>query len=292
MKLYKKSGVEAPMMVPVPLLAPGEAAEVGVEALLGSTEGAVNLTYQLEVYGATEGAIIGLDYSGKAKKAPPPAPELAGQLVYAEAAADLTSAQDQTLLEKFNVTQFVAVQVHNGRFDAILRNTGTKSWPTGCALQLIGGAAACGTERVEFDYAIEAGEMIHVALRFAGDASSRWVFCTPSGKTFGCVIEVLNETAVEESTEDKEHNVDAAEPKADGAESLKEDTSDAEFYAQLDEDDWEEVENVDLNLTMCAALDYLRQKGYEDDNLNAHLLISTDLDVDKVERTLEVLRTE
>ena len=29
-----------------------------------------------------------------------------------------------------------------------------------------------------------------VGLQFAGDASSRWVLCTPNGKTFGCIIEV------------------------------------------------------------------------------------------------------
>merc|ERR1719379_826249 len=163
-----------------------------------------------------DGAIIGLNYSGHAKKACAPVPEISAQLVYAEAAADLTSAQDQTLLKMYDVTQVVAVQVKNGRFDAILRNTGGKSWPTGCALQLIGGEAACGTERVEFDYAIEAGEMIHVGLQFAGDANSRWVFCTPNGKTFGCIIEVVNETvtsADDDSTEDKENNAVASEPK-------------------------------------------------------------------------------
>lgn len=290
MKLYKKSGLEAPMLVPVPLLAPGEATEVGVEALLGSTEGAVSLTYHLEVHGATDGAIIGLNYSSKAKK---PVPEIGAQLVYAEAAADLTSAQDQTLLEMYDVTQVVAVQVKNGFFDAILRNTGSKSWPTGCALQLIGGAAACGTERVEFDYAIEAGEMFHVGLQFAGDASSRWVLCTPDGKTFGCYVEVLNETADDLATEDKEDNEVAPKPKnnkAADAESLKPDSLNVELDVEMD--DWEEVENADLNLAMCVALAHLQEKGYEDDNLNAYLLQTYGLDVDKVERVLGVMRME
>jgi hypothetical protein len=151
-------------------------------------------------------------------------------------------------------------------------------------LQLTGGAAACGTERVEFDYAIEAGEMIHVGLQFAGDANSRWVLCTPNGKTFGCIIEVLNETPGDDATEDKEDNVVA--PKAAAAESLELESPDAEM------DEWEEVENVDLNLAMCVAMAHLRQKGYEDDTLNAYLLQTYGLDVDRVERVLGVMRTE
>jgi len=289
MKLYKKSGLEAPMSVPVPLLAPGEAAEVGVEALLGSTEGTVNLTYHLEVWGPTDGAIIGLDYSGHAQKARAPVPAVAAQLVYAETAADLTSAQDLTLLETYDVTQAVAVQVKNGCFDAIFRNTGSKPWPKGCALQLIGGAAACGTRQVEFDYAVEVGEMIHVALRFDGDASSRWVFCKPDGKTFGCFIEVLNEnanSADEESMENKATNTAASEPKLSDDDSLKPNTPDVEL------DEWEEVENVDESLAMCEALAHLRQRGYEDDTLNAYLLSTYVRDVDKVERMLEVMKTE
>jgi len=296
MKLYKTSGLEAPVSVPVPLLAPGEAAEVGVEALLGSKDGAVNLVYHLEVWGATDGAIIGLNYSGNAKTACAPVPEIDAQLVYAEKAADLTSGQDQTLLEMYDVTQVVSVQVKNGCFDAILRNTGSKSWPKGCALQWIGGAAACGTERVEFDYAVEAGEMIHVGLQFAGDASSRWVFCTPDGKTFGCFIEVLNETtnsAGDESTETKGTTAvapgtcfQAGTCEAAEEEALKPDSPDVQL------DDWEEVENMDLSMAMCVALAHLRQKGYEDDSLNAYLLTKHVMDVNKVERMLEVMRTE
>jgi hypothetical protein len=284
-KLYKKSGLEAPISVPVPLLAPGEIAEVGTEALLGSEEGAVSLTYHLEVWGGMDGAIVGLNYSGNAKKPCAPVPEIAAKLVYAEAAADLTSAQDQTLLEMYDVTQVVAVQVKNGCMDAILRNTGSKSWPKGCALQLIGGAAACGTERVEFDYAIEAGEMIHVGLQFAGDASSRWVFCTPEGKTFGCLIEVLNQTATDDSTEDKEKSVVVPGPQHFNI-------GDEAAAPDAEMDEWEEVENADLNLAMCVTLAHLRQKGYEDDNLNAFLLDTYRMDVDKVERLLEVMRTE
>jgi hypothetical protein len=291
MKLYKKSGVEAPVEVPVPLLAPGEAAEVGVEALVGSKEGAVNLTYHLEVWGPTDGAIIGLNYSGNAKKACAPVPEINAQLVYAEMAADLTSMQDQALLQMYDVTQVVSVEVKNGCFDAILRNTGSKSWPKGCALQRIGGAAACGTERLEFDHAVEAGELIHVALEFDGDAESRWVFCTPDGKTFGCFIEVLNQTAKsadEESIEPEETTAAALAhgPKADGVDPLKPNSPDVEL------DEWEEVENVDISLAMCVAMAHLRQRGYEDDTLNAYLLNTYIMDVDKVERVLEVMRTE
>jgi hypothetical protein len=189
----------------------------------------------------------------------------------------------------YDVTQAVAVQVKNGCFDAIFRNTGSKPWPKGCSLQLIGGAAACGTKQVEFDYAVEAGEMIHVALRFDGDASSRWVFCTPDGKTFGCFIEVLNEnanSADEESMENKAMNTGASEPQVSDDDALMLNTPDVEL------DDWEEVENVNVSLAVCVALAHLRQRGYEDDALNAYLLSTYALDVDKVERVLEVMRTE
>jgi hypothetical protein len=291
MKLSKKSNVEAPLSVPVPLLRPGEAAEVGVEALLGNEEGAVDLVYHLEVWSDMDGAIIGLNYSGHAKKACAPVPEIAAQLVYAEAAADLTSAQDETLLEMYDVTQVVSVQVKNGCFDAILRNTGSKSWPVGCALQLVGGADACGTKRVDFDYAVEAGEMIHVALQFEGDASSRWVFCTPDGKTFGCFIEVVNETANPARKEKTAANATNDEPKEVETKASEPDMSKpASPDAELD--DWEEVENADLAVAMCVALDYLRQRGYEDDTLNAYLLNTYVMDIDRVERVLEVMRAE
>jgi hypothetical protein len=161
-------------------------------------------------------------------------------------------------------------------------------------LQLIGGAAACGTERVEFDYAVEAGEMIHVALRFDGDASSRWVFCTPDGKTFGCFIEVLNQTtnaSDEDSTDAKATDAALSEPKAMEAKAIDVETSTPDV-PDVALDDWEEVENVDLSLALCVALAHLRQKGYEDDTLNAYLLNTYVMDVDKVERVLEVMRAE
>ena len=155
---------------------------------------------------------------------------------------------------------------------------------------MIGGAAACGTKQVEFDYAVEAGEMIHVALRFDGDSSSRWVFCTPDGKTFGCFIEVLNENAYsagEESMENKATNTGASEPKVSDGDSLQPDAPDVEL------DDWEKAENADVcSWAMCVALAHLRQKGYEDDALNEYLLNSYVLDVGKVECVLEVMRAE
>jgi hypothetical protein len=103
----------------------------------------------------------------------------------------------------------------------------------------------------------------------------------------------LNETADDLATEDKEDNEVAPKPKvnkAADAESLKPDSLNVELDVEMDE--WEEVENVDLNLAMCVALAHLQQKGYEDDNLNAYLLQTYGLDVDKVERVLGVMRME
>eukprot|EP00931_Biecheleriopsis_adriatica_P119464 TRINITY_DN94684_c0_g1_i1.p1 TRINITY_DN94684_c0_g1~~TRINITY_DN94684_c0_g1_i1.p1 ORF type:complete len:378 (-),score=54.46 TRINITY_DN94684_c0_g1_i1:131-1264(-) len=124
-------------------------------------------------------------------------PALAGALVHAEQAVDISNKADETLnnlMRTFHISQLVQVQTQ-GLVACILQNTGSESWPSGTSMKLVQGAAACGISQVDFDE-IEVHEVIHVSWQVDTSSASHWVLCSPCGRPFGCLLSVIPSVGV------------------------------------------------------------------------------------------------
>lgn len=253
--LFSKSDtVQAPQELQVPLLAPGQTAELGTEILVA--EGNAEVAYLLEVWSGEEGAMARLDWTAAVTA---PKPELSAKVVYMENASDMTALQPTEVMET-GVQQVVGVLACDGVVQAILRNDGAAAWPAGTALELVQGHVA--TERIAF-HAVQPGEMIHVALEaISGD--SRWVLTTPEGRVFGALIQVLEEETPKEASASE-----AAEAPSEGWEKVDE-----------PEDGHSDLSNPAVALALGCTV--LRDMGHTDDVMNAFLLEKYDFDLCKV----------
>lgn len=253
--LYTKSDAvrDAPQQIDVPLLQPGQTAEVGTQVLVASGQGDAEVAYLLEVWSGEEGALTCLNFAAPVAE---PQPALSAQVVYIENAADLT-AENATELKAAGVQQVLGVAAErHGVVQALLRNNGAEAWPQGCALQLVVGD---GTERIEF-HAVQPGEMVHVALGNISDC--RWVMHAPDGTVFGPLLQVVQV---------------AAEPKegspSEGWEKVEEPT-------EPEQAELPEVEAA--KQAMLLGCTVLNELGFVDNGMNAYLLQAYDYDLCKV----------
>merc|ERR1719420_764805 len=255
----KFDSVQAPQEVPVPLLAPGQTAELGTQILVA--EGTAEVAYLLEVWAGEEGAMTRLDFSATVAA---PKPTLSAKVVYMENASDMTALQPKEVLET-GMQQVVGVLACEGVVQAILRNDGAAAWPAGTALELVQGHVA--TERIEF-HAVQPGEMIHVALEaISGD--SRWVLATPDGTVFGALIQVLDDVAAKEASPSEPVGEETAKAASEGWEKVEEPEDGPQDLA-------------DPAVALALGCTVLREMGHQDDVMNAFLLERYDFDLCKV----------